>query len=136
MRLPLPALYRSRRRPMKRLALLAPLALGFLPLALHADGRQGEPTLYPPQAIEGKSGPASLPSGAEIAVLEGDPTKEGPFTMRIKLPDGYRIPPHTHPKTERLTVISGAFRLGMGDRFDERALRTLHAGTYGYWPAG
>jgi quercetin dioxygenase-like cupin family protein len=71
-----------------------------------------------------------------VAVLEGDPTKEGPFTMRLKLPGGYRIPPHTHPKTERLTVISGTFRFGMGDRFEEKMLRDLPAGAYGYWPAG
>jgi quercetin dioxygenase-like cupin family protein len=71
-----------------------------------------------------------------IAVLEGDPTKEGPFVFRVKLPDGYRVPPHTHPKTERVTVISGTFNIGMGDTFDEKATKVMAAGTYGYWPAG
>ena len=69
-------------------------------------------------------------------MLEGDPAKEGPFTMRLRLPDGYQIPPHTHPKTERLTVLSGTFRLGMGEKFEEGALRDLPAGSYGCWPAG
>jgi quercetin dioxygenase-like cupin family protein len=71
-----------------------------------------------------------------IAVLEGDPTKEGPFVFRLKLPDGYRVPPHTHPKTERVTVISGSFNIGMGERFDQEATKLMPAGTYGYWEAG
>src|SRR2546421_11805817 len=115
---------------MRTLVLLAFLALGFLPFALtRADNRDGagEPTLLLPSAIQWKDGPASLPPGAKLAILEGDPTREGPFVMRLKLPDRYRIPPHTHPKTERLTVISGTFRLGMGGKFDENALRAMPA---------
>lgn len=101
-----------------------------------AGERREDAVLHLPAAIDWKAGPPSLPSGARLAVLEGDPTKEGPFTMRLKLPDGYRIPPHTHPKAERLTVLSGTFHLGMGDRFDAAAARALPAGSYGYWPAG
>ncbi len=120
-----------------RWALLAGLvvtALAFrgTALAQHDD----EAILHLPASIKWKAGPPSVPAGAQVAVLEGDPTKEGAFTMRLKLPDGYRIPPHTHPKTERLTVISGVFRFGMGKDFDEKALRDLPAGTYGYWPQG
>jgi quercetin dioxygenase-like cupin family protein len=92
--------------------------------------------LFPSDKIEWQEGPPSLPQGAKMAVLEGDPTKEGPFVFRVKAPDGYRIPPHTHPKTERVTVISGTFKIGMGDRFDEKVGRTMRAGTYGHWPAG
>ena len=92
--------------------------------------------LYPVKEIEWKDGPPSLPKGAKIAVLEGDPSKEGPFVFRVKAPDGYRIPPHTHPKTERVTVISGTFNIGMGDRFDEKAAKPMPAGTYGYWETG
>lgn len=77
-------------------------------------------------------GPPSLPKGASIAVLEGDPTQEGPFVFRVKAPDGYRIPLHTHPKTERVTVISGTFHLAMGDM----PAQAMPAGTYGHWPAG
>lgn len=83
-----------------------------------------------------KDGPASLPNGAMIAVLEGDPNQEGLFVFRLKVPDGYRVPPHTHPKTERVTIIAGTFHLGMGEKFDESATQALPAGTYGYWPAG
>jgi hypothetical protein len=100
------------------------------------DDSSGMPSLFVPADIPWKQAPASLPSGAQMAVLEGDPSKEGPFTMRLKLPDGYRIPPHTHPKVERLTVLSGSFRLGMGGQFEEKALRAMPAGTYGYWPPG
>jgi hypothetical protein len=56
--------------------------------------------------------------------------------FRVKAPDGYRIPPHTHPKTERVTVIAGTFHIGMGDKFDEKAATAMPAGTYGYWKAG
>ncbi len=65
--------------------------------------------LYSPTTIEWKAAPAALPPGAKMAVLEGDPTKEGPFVVRFQFPDGYHVPPHTHPKTERVTVISGVF---------------------------
>ena len=99
-------------------------------------GPAGAASLHPPGGIEWKDGPASLPPGAKIAVLEGDPSKPGPFVFRVKVPDGYRIPPHTHPKPERVTVISGSFHLGMGDQFDAKKATALPAGTYGTWPPG
>ena len=92
--------------------------------------------LYSPAEVKWKDGPASLPAGARFAVLEGDPSKEGPFVMRLWLPDGFRIPPHWHPKVERVTVVSGTFNLGMGEKFDQSATREMTAGTFGYWPAG
>ena len=92
--------------------------------------------IFPVNKIVWRDGPPSLPKGAQIAVLEGDPSKEGPFVFRVKVPDGYRIPPHTHPKTERVTIISGTFNIGMGEKFDEKATKALPAGTYGFWEAG
>ena len=92
--------------------------------------------LHTPAQIKWVDGPASLPAGARVAVLEGDPAKEGAFTMRVKLPDGFRIPPHTHPKVEHITVISGTFNFGMGDTFDASATQEMPAGTFGFWPAG
>jgi quercetin dioxygenase-like cupin family protein len=86
--------------------------------------------------IKWVDGPASLPAGAKLAVLEGDPAKEGFFTMRIRMPDGYKIPPHTHPKVEHVTVISGTFNFGMGEKFDQGAAKEMPAGTFGFWPAG
>lgn len=92
--------------------------------------------LFPVDKIKWQEGPPSLPKGSTIAVLEGNPAKEGPFVFRVKLPDGYRIPPHTHPKTERVTVISGIFNIGMGDKFDEKEGQAMPAGTYGHWSPG
>ena len=106
-------------------------------LAFTIQGYAGdEMELYPADKINWKKGPPSLPAGAEVAVLEGDPAKEGPFTMRLKLPAGYRIPPHTHPKVERVTIIAGKFRLGMGETFKAEDTKVLPAGSFGYWPAG
>ena len=90
------------------------------------DSTKAEMKLYPMAEIQWKSGPASLPAGAKFAVLEGDPSKEGFFTMRLWLPDGFKIPPHSHPKVEHITVISGTFNLGMGDRKSTR-LNSSHS---------
>jgi quercetin dioxygenase-like cupin family protein len=80
--------------------------------------------------------PAILPAGARLAVLEGDPSKAGPYTMRLSMPAGYRIPPHFHRADEHVTVISGAFQVGMGDTFDAGKLTTLPPGTFGVIPPG
>ena len=122
--------------------LAAPLALGQETTRPAADEKKGveaqtsEMSFYSPAEVKWKDGPGSLPAGAKFAVLEGDPAKDGPFVMRLWLPDGFRIPPHWHPKVERVTVISGTFNLGMGEKFDQAATRELPAGTFGFWPAG
>ena len=77
------------------------------------------------QGITWGPAPAFLPPGAQIAVLEGDPTAAGTFTIRLKLPNGYKIPPHTHPTVENVTVLSGTFRAGMGTAFDDAKLTDL-----------
>src|SRR5689334_22925476 len=85
------------------------MAMVFSPSYLSAEETQSsDMRLSPPTSIEWKPGPAALPPGAMMAVLEGDPANEGPFVVRFKFPAGYHIAPHTHPKTERVTVISGA----------------------------
>ena len=72
-----------------------------------------------------------LRPGAEIAVVSGDPDKEGsPFVLRFRYRGKARIPPHWHPIDEHLTVLSGTFRLGMGTSGDERATTALTAGAY------
>ena len=71
-----------------------------------------------------------------MVVLEGDPRKEGSFTMRLKMPAGYRIPPHTHPAAERVTVISGVVHLGLGATFDENAGREMKPGDFVAIPPG
>jgi quercetin dioxygenase-like cupin family protein len=81
-------------------------------------------------------GPASLPKGAEAVVLYGDPAKDGLFALRLKFPKGYRIPPHTHPKPEIVTVISGAFLFGMGEKADLAKTKALPAGSFISMPPG
>ena len=113
------------------------LVVAFSNTRLSAEETQSsEMRLYPLTSIEWKPGPAAIPAGAKMAVLEGDPTKEGPFVVRFQFPDGYHIPPHTHPKTERVTVISGNLLLATGETLDRSSAKKLPAGSFGYWPAG
>ena len=77
--------------------------------------------------------PPDVPKGASLAVLHGDPSKKAPFTIRLKLPAGYKIPPHWHSNDEQLTIVSGAFVLHMGDTMDAPAT-TLTAGGYHFLP--
>jgi quercetin dioxygenase-like cupin family protein len=65
--------------------------------------------------------PPFLPKGAQIAVLEGDPTKPGLYAVRLKFPEHYAIPAHSHPTNEHVVVTSGALVFGMGDVLDKRA---------------
>lgn len=92
--------------------------------------------VHPPGDMEWRKGPDSLPPGAQMVVLEGDPSQPVPFVFRVKAPDGFTIPPHTHPKTERVTVISGTFHIAMGDKVDKTAGQAMPAGSYGFWAAG
>jgi hypothetical protein len=89
-----------------------------------------------PEEANWGAAPPGLPAGAELAVLEGDPAAAGPFTMRGKFPDGYTIPPHTHPADEHVTVIQGTFLMGMGDQFSESAMKELPAGSFAVMPVG
>ncbi|MCF6116393.1 cupin domain-containing protein [Mesorhizobium muleiense] len=93
-------------------------------------------TVITPNEVKWGPGPKTLPAGAEAAVLFGDPTKEGPFALRLKLPAGYAIPPHTHPGLEVDTVISGTINLGMGETADRSAAKAIPAGGFFALPPG
>src|SRR5689334_15934045 len=69
-----------------------------------------------PADIKWGPAPPGLPAGAQIAVLSGDPGKAGPYVLRAKLPDGYKIPPHWHPTDENVTVLKGTFVAGKGEK--------------------
>jgi len=88
--------------------------------------------LITPGDIKWVDAPSALPAGAKLAVLEGNPFQPGPYTMRLKMPDGYQIMPHYHLRTEHVTVISGVFNLGMGEKFDKSAAHAMPAGTFGF----
>ena len=127
---------------MNRNHIIAALTALVLPSALLLaqqaadDAQAAHANLYSPADIVWKDGPPPLPPGAKIAVLEGDPTKEGMFVMRVRVPDGFHIPAHTHPEPERVTIIQGTFKLAMGDNPKRADAHTLPAGTYGVWPPG
>ena len=89
-----------------------------------------------PQEVKWGPAPAELPAGAQAAVLLGDPGKEGLFVLRLKLPKGYRVPPHTHSVQEVVTVMSGMFRLGMGETADQSKTQPLPAGSFLALPPG
>lgn len=79
--------------------------------------------------------PPALPAGAEVAVLSGDPAVPGSqFTLRVKMPVGYKVRPHWHPSDEHLTVVQGALMVGMGDKFDEASMKTLTVGSFAVMP--
>lgn len=80
--------------------------------------------------------PDILPSGATLAVLEGDPTKTGTYVMRLSMPDGYTIPPHFHPADEHVTVLEGTFLVGMGATLDPAKFSPLPPGSFGMLPVG
>lgn len=99
---------------------------GFMPVTGSADAHHFHVALSP-RTVEWKP----FYDGAEIAVLSGDPSKAGsPYVIRIKHRDGLRVPPHWHPFDEHLTVVSGTFVMGMGERFDLSAAQEFPAGSY------
>jgi quercetin dioxygenase-like cupin family protein len=79
--------------------------------------------------------PAVFPAGAQMAVLQGDPAGTGLFTVRLRFPNGYIIPPHIHPADENVTVISGNFTVGMGTSYYPGATVTLRDGGFITAPA-
>lgn len=95
----------------------------------------GEHTLLAPAQLKWGPAPPAMPPGAKLAVLSGDPMKAEPFTVRLELPAGYTIAPHWHPTDEHVTVLAGAFALGMGDTLDKSAATDLPVGGYALLPA-
>ena len=79
--------------------------------------------------------PAVFPAGAKMAVVSGDPTKIGPFTVQLSMPDGYRLAPHFHPTDEVIEVKQGTFVFGMGDTFDLAKAKPMKVGDKGSIPA-
>jgi quercetin dioxygenase-like cupin family protein len=78
------------------------------------------------------SAPAAYGTGAQIAVVKGDPTKEGMYVVRLKVPAGFKIQAHTHPNDENVTVLSGSFNIGTGEKLDEKKGTLIKAGGYSF----
>ncbi len=100
-------------------------------------GKGAKHIVVTPDQVKWGPAPPSLPAGAEMAVLRGDPSKAGaPFTIRAKFPDGYRVLPHWHPTDENVSVVQGTMVVGMGSKFDESAGSEMPAGSYALMPKG
>src|SRR5438067_10662840 len=130
-------------KTMKKISLILVLALVLLLAAVAAQKKNASKKSTESATSEQHVvlNPADLkwgdaPPGAKLAVLAGDPNKKGLFTVRLQTPAGYKVPPHTHPTAEHITVISGTFNIGTGDKFDEAAGKELGAGGYMVMPPG
>lgn len=99
-----------------------------------AQGTKETEAFVSAKDIEWSPAPPSLPPGAKIAVLHGNPAKSGPFVMRLMTPAGYKVAPHWHSQDEQLTVISGTFYIGMGDHYEPSTARGLQAGGFHFLP--
>lgn len=83
-----------------------------------------------PASLKWGPAPDGLPKGARLAVLSGDPNKEGMFTIRLRFPPGYAVQPHWHPTDELVTVIAGQTSIGMGPTFNRAKAKNLVTGGY------
>jgi quercetin dioxygenase-like cupin family protein len=122
--------------------------VSFLAIALFFNGNPAgavkekpahddEHVVVRPANLKWVPAPAALPAGAQIAVLVGDPSKKGmPYAFRVKLPDGYKVPPHTHPVDENVTVFHGTLLIGRGKQFDGAKTEELPSGSYMRMPKG
>jgi len=88
-----------------------------------------------PSALKWGAAPPSLPPGAKMAVVSGDPSQAVPYVVRAQIPAGYRIAAHWHPTDENVTVLSGTVAVGMGDKFDEAALKDVPTNGFFVAPA-
>lgn len=123
---------------MKRTLLLTLSLVGTLCLAgqlftTAAHPASHENNAFTPERIPWGPAPPFIAPGAQLAVIEGNPgASSGDYTVRLKMPDGYRIAPHWHPLRENVTVISGTFKVGMGDSFDTSKMGSFPAGSFAY----
>lgn len=88
-----------------------------------------------PNEIKWGPAPPFFRPGAQFAVLQGDPSKDGEYTVRLEMPDGYVVAPHYHPTIENVTVISGSFEYGMGDAVSETGAGQFGSGGFVSIPA-
>ncbi|MGZ4878999.1 MAG: cupin domain-containing protein [Candidatus Angelobacter sp.] len=115
------------------IALAALVGWGGQHYTVAAHSAAHERNAFTPDTILWGPPPPFLAPGAQFAVIEGDPpASSGNYTVRLKIPDGYRIAPHWHPLRENVTVISGTFKVGMGDTFNKDKMATFPAGSFAF----
>jgi quercetin dioxygenase-like cupin family protein len=104
-------------------------------VAVAQDGMPTGHVMSAPKDMKWGDPPPVFEKGATFTLVSGDPSKEGLFVVRLKMPAGYKINPHWHPTDEHVTVISGTFSLGAGEKFDKATMTDLPAGGYALLPA-
>ena len=109
---------------------LVAFILGSLATSAFAQATKEGQIFISPEDIKWTAAPPSMPKGAKIAVLQGDPSKPGPFVMRLMVPPGYKIAPHWHTQDESLTVISGSLYFGPGDKVETSKAHTVTPGSF------
>lgn len=105
-------------------------------VSLDADKHSGKHIMVNASKIVWSNGPASLPPGSKMVILEGDLSAPGPFTARLLLPSNYKISPHFHPAVEHVTVIKGSFFMGAGKEFNEKTATEIKSGGFAVMPVG
>jgi quercetin dioxygenase-like cupin family protein len=109
-------------------------AIAMTSIAVAQDAASGVVALNPDDMKWAKQSALALP-GMEQVNLIGDPSKAGPYTLRLKFPKGFKVAPHTHPDAREVTIISGVFATGYGETFDASKLKVLPAGSFYTEPA-
>lgn len=115
------------------LALAAALALSY-GVASAQTGTAAAPTIVTMDTTKWMPGTGMM-KGLQVAVLSGDPMKSGPYVVRLRIPANTTLPPHYHGEVENVTIISGSLWVGIGDKFDESALKEFGPGTFISVPA-
>jgi hypothetical protein len=113
---------------------LVAVSMAFSAIAVAEIAAPGVVALTPVEMKWASQGGLAVP-GMEQLNLVGDPAKPGPYTLRLKFPKGFKIAPHTHPDAREVTILSGIFATGYGEKFDAGNLKVLPAGSFYTEPA-
>jgi len=103
--------------------------------AFAQDPTANHNVLSTPKDLKWGDPPPVFEKGAQFTLISGDPSKEGLYVVRLKMPPGYKINPHWHPTDEHVTVLAGSFLVGMGETFDKASMKELPPGGYVLLPA-
>lgn len=121
---------------MRRVVLCcAALLLAFATTSSGQEATAPKHVMAKPADLKWGAPPPVFEKGASFTVISGNPAEAGLYVVRLKMPAGYRIAPHWHPTDEHVTVISGTFAVGMGEKFDKATMTELPAGSYTLLPA-
>ena len=120
---------------MRKSTVVAGIVLAAVAFSAVAIASSDHHTTVQPEALKWTA-PAAYAKGAQFTVVKGDPTKEGVYVVRLKVPAGFKIAPHTHPNDENVTVLSGAFGIGTGPTLDEKKGELIKAGGYSFVAKG